>query len=121
MRKIHDGPIFSICVMKDGSVITGGGKDSRIVKFDTMYRKIGVEAQLPEHLGSIRIISQGRGSQLLLGTTRNSILSGNFDLNFQAVFRIRIQFVRIQAKIRIRIQKTTESVSKLFLNTAWNK
>jgi len=85
MRKIHDGPIFSICVMKDGSIITGGGKDSRIVKFDTMYRKIGVEAQLPEHLGSIRIISQGRGSQLLLGTTRNSILSGHFDLNFQEI------------------------------------
>jgi microtubule-associated protein-like 1/2 len=85
MRKIHDGPIFSICVLKDGSVITGGGKDSRIVKFDTLYRKIGVEAQLPEHLGSIRIISQGRGSQLLLGTTRNSILSGNFDLNFQEI------------------------------------
>ena len=85
MRKIHDGPIFSICVLKDGSIITGGGKDSRIVKFDTMYRKVGVEAHLPEHLGSIRIISQGRGSQLLLGTTKNSILTGNFDLNFQEI------------------------------------
>lgn len=85
MRKIHDGPIFSICVLKDGSIITGGGKDSRIVKFDTMYRKVGVEAQLPEHLGSIRIISQGKGSQLLIGTTKNSILTGNFDLNFQEI------------------------------------
>ena len=85
MRKIHDGPIFSICVLKDGSIVTGGGKDSRIVKFDTMYRKVGLEAQLPEHLGSIRIISQGKGSQLLLGTTKNSILTGNFDLNFQEI------------------------------------
>ena len=85
MRKIHDGPIFSICVLKDGSIITGGGKDSRIVKFDTMYRKVGLEAQLPDHLGSIRIISQGKGSQLLLGTTKNSILTGNFDLNFQEI------------------------------------
>lgn len=85
MRKVHDGPIFSICVLKDGSIITGGGKDSRIVKFDTMYRKTGLEAQLPEHLGSIRTLSQGKGSQLLLGTTKNSILTGNFDLNFQEI------------------------------------
>ena len=85
MRNIHDGPIFSVCVLKDGSIITGGGKDSRLVKFDTMYRKVGVEAQLPDHLGSIRIISQGRGSQLLIGTTKNSILTGNFDLNFQEI------------------------------------
>ena len=61
MRKVHDGPIFSICVLKDGSIITGGGKDSRIVKFDTLYRKTKMEAQLPEHLGSIRTLSQGRG------------------------------------------------------------
>ena len=85
IRKVHDGPIFSICVLKDGSVITGGGRDSRIVKFDTLYRKTGLEAQLPEHLGSIRTVSQGKGSQLLVGTTKNSILTGNFDLNFQEI------------------------------------
>jgi len=81
--KIHEGPIFTICVLKDGSIITGGGKDGRVVKFDTMYRPTGQEAQLPEHLGSIRTVSQGIGSQLLLGTTKNTILNGNFDLSFQ--------------------------------------
>jgi len=85
IRKVHDGPIFSICVLKDGSIITGGGRDSRVVKFDTLYRKTGLEAQLPEHLGSIRTVSQGKGSQLLVGTTKNSILTGNFDLNFQEI------------------------------------
>ena len=45
-------------MLKDGSIITGGGRDSRIVKFDTLYRKTGMEAQLPEHLGSIRTVSQ---------------------------------------------------------------
>ena len=39
-------------------MITGGGKDSRIVKFDTLYRKTGLEAALPDHLGSIRTVSQ---------------------------------------------------------------
>ena len=41
--------------------------------------------QLPEHIGSIRTISQGKGSQLLLGTTRNSILQGTFELSFQEI------------------------------------
>jgi hypothetical protein len=31
----------------------------------------------------VRTISQGKGSQLLLGSTRNSILQGTFELNFQ--------------------------------------
>ena len=41
--------------------------------------------QLPDHLGSVRTISQGRGSQLLLGSTRNSILQGTFDLGFNEI------------------------------------
>jgi len=85
LRKVHDGPIFAICVLKDGSIVTGGGKDRRLVLFDASYRKCGSEAQLPEHLGSTRTISQGKGSQLVLGTTRNSILQGTFDLNFQEI------------------------------------
>ena len=77
--------IYTFIHPQDGSIITGGGRDSRIVKFDTLYRKTGLEAQLPEHLGSIRTVSQGKGSQLLVGTTKNSILTGNFDLNFQEI------------------------------------
>jgi hypothetical protein len=41
--------------------------------------------QLPENLGSVRTISQGKGTQLLLGSTRNSILQGTFELNFQEI------------------------------------
>ena len=41
--------------------------------------------QLPEHLGSVRTISQGKGSQLVLGSTKNSILQGTFELNFQEI------------------------------------
>jgi len=85
LRKVHDGPIFAICVLKDGSIVTGGGKDRRLVLFDASYRKVGSEAELPQHLGSTRTISQGKGSQLVLGTTRNSILQGTFDLNFQEI------------------------------------
>lgn len=83
--KVHEGPVFSLCVLKDGAIITGGGKDGRMVKFDSLLNPIGREAQLPDHLGSIRTVSEGAGSQLLVGTTRNSILTGNLELSFQEV------------------------------------
>ena len=85
MWNVHDGPIFTICVLKDGSIITGGGKDGRLVKYDSKFTPTGREAKLPEHLGCVRTISQGAGAQLLVGTTRNSILTGNLDLSFQEV------------------------------------
>ena len=56
-----------------------------MVLYDYNYCPTGREAQLPPHLGSVRTISQGQGSQLLLGTTRNSILTGNLELSFHEV------------------------------------
>ena len=44
-----------------------------------------IHLQLPEHIGSVRTISQGKGSQLMLGTTRNSILQGTFELSFHEI------------------------------------
>ena len=41
--------------------------------------------QLPDHLGSVRTICQGKGSQFVVGSTRNSILQGTFELNFQEI------------------------------------
>ena len=85
MWRVHEGPIFSICVLKDGSIVTGGGKDGRVVMYDSNYSPTGAEAQLPPHLGCVRTVSQGQGAQLLLGTTRNSILTGNLELSFTEV------------------------------------
>ena len=50
LRKVHDGPIFAICVLKDGSVVTGGGKDRRLVQFDASYRKSGLEAEVTSNI-----------------------------------------------------------------------
>ena len=33
VRRAHDGPVFSILVQKDGTIITGG-KDGRIIEWD---------------------------------------------------------------------------------------
>lgn len=38
--------------------------------------------QVAEHLGGIRTVSEGRGSQLLVGSTRNCILIGSLSMGF---------------------------------------
>ncbi|XP_015834813.1 echinoderm microtubule-associated protein-like 2 isoform X3 [Tribolium castaneum] len=84
IKNVHEGPIFSICVLKDGSIVTGGGKDGRIVLFDPTLQKLG-ETQIEGHFGGIRVVSEGCGSQLIVGTTRNCILTGTVELGFQPI------------------------------------
>lgn len=45
MRNLHEGSIFSICVLKNGNIITGGGKDGKILYFDASLNLTGEEAQ----------------------------------------------------------------------------
>lgn len=85
VRNVHEGSVFSICVLKDGSVISGGGKDGRIVQFDGQLNKTGEEALIEGSFGGVRVVSEGRGSQVLVGTTRNCILTGALSLGFQPV------------------------------------
>jgi microtubule-associated protein-like 1/2 len=46
MPHLHDGPIFSICVLKDGSIVSGGGKDGMIRQFDSDFQPSGYETQV---------------------------------------------------------------------------
>ncbi|XP_043525554.1 echinoderm microtubule-associated protein-like 2 isoform X6 [Frieseomelitta varia] len=82
VRNIHEGSIFSICVLKDGFIVTGGGKDGKILYFDESLNLTGEEAQIEDHFGGIRTVAEGRGSQLLIGTTRNCILVGDVGMGF---------------------------------------
>ncbi|XP_026668685.1 echinoderm microtubule-associated protein-like 2 isoform X3 [Ceratina calcarata] len=77
VRNIHEGSIFSICVLKDSFIVTGGGKDGRILYFDESLNLTGEQAQIEDHFGGIRTLAEGRGTQLLIGTTRNCILVGD--------------------------------------------
>lgn len=73
-QSVHEGGIFSLCVTQDGHLISGGGKDKRIVFFDAALNPIGDTKELPELHGSVRTIAQGPGEMLLIGTTKNTIL-----------------------------------------------
>ena len=58
----HEGGIFSICVLKDGIILTGG-KDRRIVEWKATYEKTGQEHEVGEELSQrfwknvVRIVS----------------------------------------------------------------
>lgn len=71
--------------MRDGSLISGGGKDGRLVMFDSELNPTGLAIAIEPHFGAIRVVAEGKGSQLLIGTTRNCILTGSFELNFNPV------------------------------------
>lgn len=43
VRGVHDGSIFSLCCLKEGQVVSGGGKDGRIVLFDPDMNAAGQE------------------------------------------------------------------------------
>lgn len=66
IRGIHESTVFSICVLKDGMIITGGGKDGKLVLLDPGFHPLD-ESYVGEQFGGVRQISESRGSQLLIG------------------------------------------------------
>lgn len=46
IHNAHEFGVFSICVLKDGTVMTGGGKDRRVVEWDSGLNKTGREARV---------------------------------------------------------------------------
>nr|XP_019556864.2 echinoderm microtubule-associated protein-like 2 isoform X1 [Aedes albopictus]XP_029731907.1 echinoderm microtubule-associated protein-like 2 isoform X1 [Aedes albopictus] len=78
LKKVHEGSIFSICALRNGGFVSGG-KDGRLVLMDDSMR-LKSEQLVEAHFGAVRVVTQGKGSQLLIGTTKNCILSGDFTL-----------------------------------------
>ncbi|XP_069179372.1 echinoderm microtubule-associated protein-like 2 isoform X3 [Procambarus clarkii] len=86
VRGAHDGPVFSILVQKDGAIITGG-KDGQIVEWDRELERTGNTIEIPEQFGSPRVVTSGRGTQLVVGTTRNCVLEGTFTFPMRPVMQ----------------------------------
>ncbi|KAG7301899.1 hypothetical protein JYU34_013319 [Plutella xylostella] len=82
VKGVHDGPLFCLLTLKEGQVVTGGGKDGRVVMFDEDLSAPISETTIEGHYGGIRAIAEGRGSQLYIGTTKNCILQGDMQLGF---------------------------------------
>uniref|UniRef100_A0A182ITF5 WD_REPEATS_REGION domain-containing protein n=1 Tax=Anopheles atroparvus TaxID=41427 RepID=A0A182ITF5_ANOAO len=79
LKKVHEGPVFTICALRNGGFVTGG-KDGLLLLFDDALH-MKADQIVEEHFGAVRVVAQGKGSQLLIGTTKNCILSGDFTLS----------------------------------------
>ncbi|XP_055991678.1 echinoderm microtubule-associated protein-like 2 isoform X2 [Sorex fumeus] len=77
----HDGGVFALCALRDGTLVSGGGRDRRVVVWGSDYSKLQ-EVEVPEDFGPVRTVAEGRGDTLYVGTTRNSILQGSIHLGF---------------------------------------
>ncbi|KAF5910455.1 hypothetical protein HPG69_018229 [Diceros bicornis minor] len=77
----HDGGVFGLCVLRDGTLVSGGGRDRRVVLWGSDYSKLQ-EVEVPEDFGPVRTVAEGREDMLYVGTTRNSILQGSIHTGF---------------------------------------
>lgn len=80
--KAHDGSVFTLCQMRNGMILTGGGKDRKIILWDHDLNPER-EIEVPDQYGTIRAVAEGKADQFLVGTSRNFILRGTFNDGFQ--------------------------------------
>ncbi|KAM3862893.1 echinoderm microtubule-associated protein-like 4 [Diretmus argenteus] len=79
--KGHEGSVFCMCEMRSGTLLTGGGKDHKVILWDHDLRP-DREIEVPEQYGTIRAVAEGKGEEFLVGTSRNFILRGTFNDGF---------------------------------------
>ncbi|XP_070398899.1 echinoderm microtubule-associated protein-like 4 isoform X3 [Nothobranchius furzeri] len=77
----HQGSVFCMCEMRSGTLLTGGGKDRKIILWDHELR-MDRDIEVPGQYGTIRALSEGKGEEFLVGTSRNFILRGTFNDGF---------------------------------------
>ncbi|MCJ8730789.1 hypothetical protein PDJAM_G00188420 [Pangasius djambal] len=80
--KAHDGSVFTLCQLRNGTLLTGGGKDHKIILWDHDLNPER-DIEVPDQYGTIRAVAEGKGEQFLVGTSRNFILRGTFNDGFQ--------------------------------------
>ncbi|XP_074872348.1 echinoderm microtubule-associated protein-like 2 isoform X1 [Carettochelys insculpta] len=80
----HEGGVFGLCVLRNGTIVSGGGKDRQVVLWGRDYQKLQ-ENEVPESFGPVRTIAEGKGDTLFVGTTRNSVLQGSLAAGFSSL------------------------------------
>uniref|UniRef100_A0A8C3G6L5 EMAP like 1 n=1 Tax=Cyclopterus lumpus TaxID=8103 RepID=A0A8C3G6L5_CYCLU len=79
----HEGSIFALCMLRNGTLVSGG-KDRRLISWDGSYQQIQT-VEVPELFGPIRTIAEGRGETVLIGTTKHFVLQGSLDGEFMPI------------------------------------
>ncbi|XP_075782700.1 echinoderm microtubule-associated protein-like 1 isoform X3 [Pelodiscus sinensis] len=81
LQGAHEGGIFALCMLRDGTLVSGGGKDRKIISWNGNYQKLH-KTEIPEQFGPIRTVAEGKGDVVLIGTTRNFVLQGTLSGDF---------------------------------------
>nr|XP_058914335.1 echinoderm microtubule-associated protein-like 1 isoform X1 [Kogia breviceps] len=91
----HEGGIFALCMLRDGTLVSGGGKDRKLISWDGNYQKLHktealgnyeqTDIRIPEQFGPIRTVAEGKGDVILIGTTRNFVLQGTLSGDFTPI------------------------------------
>lgn len=79
--KAHEGSVFTLCALPGGGLLSGGGKDRKIIRWSADLAPER-ECEIPEKYGAVRTLADVGGEELLVGTTRNAILRGTFSDGF---------------------------------------
>lgn len=82
--RAHEGSVFTLCSLQGGALLSGGGKDRKIIRWSADLAPER-ECEIPEKYGAVRTIADVDGEELLVGTTRNAILRGTFSDGFVAI------------------------------------
>ncbi|KAL0970425.1 hypothetical protein UPYG_G00241770 [Umbra pygmaea] len=82
--RAHDGSVFALCMLHGGALLSGGGKDRKIIRWSADLAPER-ECEIPEKFGAVRCIADVDGEEVLVGTTRNAILRGTFSDGFVAI------------------------------------
>ncbi|KAF5914294.1 hypothetical protein HPG69_000091 [Diceros bicornis minor] len=80
----HEGGIFALCMLRDGTLVSGGGKDRKLISWNGNYQKLH-KTEIPEQFGPIRTVAEGKGDVILIGTTRNFVLQGTLSGDFAPI------------------------------------
>lgn len=75
---VHAGGIFALTFSKSGHLLSGGGRDSRIVELNSSLNPTGVYIELNAWYGPVRTLISGPGDILIVGTTQGDILQVGF-------------------------------------------
>ncbi|KOB78017.1 putative echinoderm microtubule associated protein like 1, partial [Operophtera brumata] len=96
----NTGAVLGLLCLKEGAILSAGGKDGRLVMFDAELNAQGLENTIEGHYGGVRVVAEGRGSQLFIGTTKNCILHGDLELGFSPAVLGASAVLRVVARWR---------------------
>ncbi|XP_077998925.1 echinoderm microtubule-associated protein-like 2 isoform X1 [Glandiceps talaboti] len=88
LQHAHEKSVFSLCMLPDGTLLSGGGVDRKIIAWDSLkaYSSAKAERMIPESAGGIRTITPRHTDTadgvLVVGTIRNNILEGSLQTKF---------------------------------------